>query len=354
MTRGLLLPIRSQANTCGDGPRQSGDLVELRRAAGAAPFSACPAAAEGFSLNIEPLTLTILINNHNYAGYLREATDSALGQTYPRTEVIVVDDGSTDESAEVIRSYGDRIVPVFKSNGGQASAFNAGFAHSTGDIICLLDSDDVFEPQKAVEIVNAYQEFQEIGWCYHPLALFGEVAESSLRPSGFRRSFAYDCRRRLAQGRSPLSAPATSGLSFKRSLLGTILPMPAVIKITADNYIKFASFGLSKGYVIHKALARQRIHSRNRYTLRDDRTVPRAEITLQTAAALRERFPAISRFANRLFAKGLAALPRSTRKDRKREGLLNRYLESSTQPERLAISMRLLRYRTLRGLRVRS
>ena len=95
----------------------------------AAPFSACPAAAEGFSLNIEPLTLTVLINNHNYARYLREATDSALEQTYPRTEVVVVDDGSTDESTEVIRSYGDRIVPVFKSNGGQASAFNAGFAH---------------------------------------------------------------------------------------------------------------------------------------------------------------------------------------------------------------------------------
>ncbi len=321
---------------------------------GAAPYCACPAAAEGFPLNTEYLTITILINNHNYAAYLRESTDSALEQTYPRIEVVVVDDGSTDESTEIIRSYGDRIVPVLKSNGGQASAFNAGFAHSTGDIICLLDADDVFEPQKAVEVVNAYQEFRDIGWCYHPLALFGEVAESSVRPAGLSRSFAYDFRSRLAQGRSPLSAPATSGLSFKRTLLDTILPMPAVIKITADNYIKFASFGLSKGYVIHEALARQRIHSRNRYTLRDDRTVPRAEITLQTAAALRERFPAISRFANRLFAKGLAALPRSAREDRKRKRLLNSYLESTTLPERLAISMRLLRYRAQRSLRVRS
>jgi hypothetical protein len=130
--------------------------------------------------------------------------------------------------------------------------------------------------------------------------------------------------------------------------------MPVVIKITADNYIKFASFGLSKGYVIHEALARQRIHSRNRYTLRDDRTIPRAEINLQTAAALRERFPAISRFSNRLFAKGLAALPRSMRKDRKRKRLLDRYLQSMTLSERLAISMRLVRYRALQSLRVRS
>ena len=102
------------------------------------------------------------------------------------------------------------------------------------------------------------------------------------------------------------------------------------------------------------ALARQRIHSRNRYTLRDDRTVPRAEITLQTAAALRERFPATSRFANRLFAKGLAGLPRSVREDPKRNTLLNSYLELTTLPERLAISMRLLRYRAQRSLGVRS
>ena len=148
----------------GKSPRSPaiGVSGRIARCGRAAAFCAYPAAVEGFPLNTEPLTLTILINNHNYATYLRESTDSALEQTYPRIEVVVVDDGSTDESAEIIRSYGDRIVPVFKSNGGQASAFNAGFAHSTGDIICLLDSDDVFEPQKAAEIVNAYQEFQDI------------------------------------------------------------------------------------------------------------------------------------------------------------------------------------------------
>jgi glycosyltransferase involved in cell wall biosynthesis len=303
-------------------------------------------------VHAEPLTLTILINNHNYGAYLRESIDSALEQTHPRIEIVVVDDGSTDESADVIRSYADRIVPVFQANGGQASAFNTGFAHATGDVICLLDADDVFEPQKAAEIMNAYREFGEIGWCYHPLALFGEVAEASVRPAGLRRSFAYDFRSRLVQGCSPLSAPATSGLSFKRNLLETILPMPATIKITADNYIKFASFGLSKGYLIHEPLARQRIHSRNHHTLRSDRTIPHADTTLQTAAALRERFPTTSRFANRLFAKGLAALPRAAREAGQRKKLLDSYLELTTLPERVEISMRLLRYRAQRCLRV--
>ena len=58
------------------------------------------------------LRVTTLINNHNYGKYLGEAIDSALGQTYPSTEVVVVDDGSTDESAGIMQSYGSRIVPV--------------------------------------------------------------------------------------------------------------------------------------------------------------------------------------------------------------------------------------------------
>jgi len=79
----------------------------------------------------QPL-VSIIINNYNYARFLRDAIDSALNQTYDRTETIVVDDGSTDNSREIIAGYGDRIIPVLKENGGQNSAFDAGFAASAG------------------------------------------------------------------------------------------------------------------------------------------------------------------------------------------------------------------------------
>src|SRR4051812_7574018 len=95
----------------------------------------------------EPL-VSIIINNYNYRRFLREAIDSALQQNYQRIEVVVVDDGSTDGSREVIRGYGDRIIAVLKANGGQGSAINAGFAAAHGDIICLEDSDDFFLPDK--------------------------------------------------------------------------------------------------------------------------------------------------------------------------------------------------------------
>src|SRR5436853_3004216 len=79
--------------------------------------------------------VSIIINNYNYGRFLRDAIDSALGQGYPNTEVVVVDDGSSDDSRDIIASYGNRIIPVLKVNGGQASAFNAGFEASGGDVI---------------------------------------------------------------------------------------------------------------------------------------------------------------------------------------------------------------------------
>ncbi len=102
--------------------------------------------------------VSILINNYNYGRFLPCAIDSVLGQTYGNIEVIVVDDGSTDNSREVIRRYGDRIIPVLKANGGQASAFNAGFRNSHGEIICFLDSDDFYLPAKVERMVNLFQQ----------------------------------------------------------------------------------------------------------------------------------------------------------------------------------------------------
>src|SRR5438128_12254393 len=100
-----------------------------------------PAAAPG--VRSAPPAVDIVVNNYNYGRFLREAIESALAQAYEHVSVIVVDDGSTDDSREVIATFGDRIVPVLKENGGQASACNAGFAHSKGDIVVFRDADDV-------------------------------------------------------------------------------------------------------------------------------------------------------------------------------------------------------------------
>jgi glycosyltransferase involved in cell wall biosynthesis len=100
--------------------------------------------------------VSIIINNYNYDRFLAEAIDSALNQTYTDIEVIVVDDGSTDNSHKIISSYGDRIIPVLKSNGGQCSAINAGFSVCKGEIICFLDADDVFHNEKVATLVRLF------------------------------------------------------------------------------------------------------------------------------------------------------------------------------------------------------
>ncbi len=105
---------------------------------------------------------TIIISNYNYGRFLVAAIESALNQTYADTEVVVVDDGSTDDSRQIIAGYGNRIRPVLKANGGQASAFNAGFAASTGDVICMLDSDDLFYPSKVERIARTFESYPEI------------------------------------------------------------------------------------------------------------------------------------------------------------------------------------------------
>ena len=104
----------------------------------------------------QPL-VSIIIINYNYARFIRSAADSALGQTYPNVEVIVVDDGSTDQSREVIESYGARISSVFKRNGGHGSALNAGFAASRGDLVIFLDADDELLPSAVAEVVAAWR-----------------------------------------------------------------------------------------------------------------------------------------------------------------------------------------------------
>ena len=113
--------------------------------------------------------VSIVINNFNYARFLGDAIDSALAQTYENVEVIVVDDGSTDASRDVMAGYGERIIPVLKDNGGQGSAYNAGYASSTGDIVCFLDSDDTLLPETIDACIEGFRDdaVVRVQWSLH-------------------------------------------------------------------------------------------------------------------------------------------------------------------------------------------
>jgi glycosyltransferase involved in cell wall biosynthesis len=271
----------------------------------AQPLAAQPLAAQPVAA--QPL-VSILINNYNYGDYLAAAIDSALAQTYGPIEVIVVDDGSTDHSAEVLAAYADRVKVVLQANGGQAAAFNHGFDQSQGEIICFLDADDLFAPEKVAQVVTALQQDEYLGWCFHPLTMWQVQTDERVpsQPDGI--AGIYDIRSQIQRGKLGRYVPiglVTSGLSFRRSLLAQLLPMPESIRITSDDYLKYAALGLAPGYVLVDDLAIQRIHGNNAYTQRGDRRLLRGETQLLTAYWLYHNFPGLGCFSDTLFALGL-------------------------------------------------
>ena len=213
--------------------------------------------------------VSVCINNFNYAPYLSQAIDSALAQTYAPIEVIVVDDGSTDRSRDVIARYRDRIVPVLKSNGGQASAFNAGVARSCGDIVCFLDSDDYFGPDKVARVVELFrcqEPHAKPMLAHHPLMMVGDGAQAFAGRTIGRKHASplnlYDFARRY--GFVFYMAGPTSGLSLNRVLADRLFPLPeAGIRTSADDFIVMGAALVGDLYSLDQALGCYRIHGQN-------------------------------------------------------------------------------------------
>lgn len=120
--------------------------------------------------------VSVVICNYNYAAYLGQAIESVLDQTYRQAEVVVVDDGSTDQSAAVLaryaRQFRGRVRPIYTQNRGQTSALRMGVLASQGEIICFLDSDDLFFAQKLATVVAYMHRFRADG-LVHRVWLFG-------------------------------------------------------------------------------------------------------------------------------------------------------------------------------------
>ncbi len=95
-------------------------------------------------------TVSVVVNTYNHERFIAQALQSVLDQTFPadQMEIIVVDDGSTDSTPQIIQTFLPRIRYIRKENGGQVSAFHAGVAEARGDIVAFLDGDDWWAPDK--------------------------------------------------------------------------------------------------------------------------------------------------------------------------------------------------------------
>lgn len=108
-------------------------------------------------------TVSVIIPNYNYGRFLGEAIESVLAQTRPADEIIVVDDGSSDDSVEIARSFGSAVKVIVQKNGGVGAARNHGVREASGDIVAFLDSDDRWYPEKLERQLGIFCEDAEVG-----------------------------------------------------------------------------------------------------------------------------------------------------------------------------------------------
>jgi glycosyltransferase involved in cell wall biosynthesis len=210
---------------------------------------------------MKPL-VTALVDTYNHERYIEQALISVLDQglSPAELEIVVVDDGSTDETPAIIQKFAPRVEYVRKANGGQASAFNVGFRQAHADIVALLDGDDYFVPGKLQRLVHEFQSNRELGMVYHSLLELqmdsGTLHQTELvRVSGF---IVHDKSKLLAYVPYP-----TSCLAFRRSLVQQILPIPESITIQADTYFTLLMPLLAPILAIPEALTVYRVHGHN-------------------------------------------------------------------------------------------
>ena len=193
------------------------------------------------------MKIAVLVNNYNYERFLRDCLDSVIGQTRKADEIIVVDDGSTDGSMALLASIaGSCDVPITvidKRNGGQLSAFNAGFKAVTADVVCFLDSDDLYDPHYLAQVEMGFVEYPGTSLFYSSYIQFFT--------DGSRKPFVFE------DGGLPLQllqticlhrfcgAP-TSMIAVRRDALARILPCDdePSWRVSADDVLVMLSAAL--------------------------------------------------------------------------------------------------------------
>ncbi len=218
-----------------------------------------------------PPSYSVVIDTFNQAPFIAQAVESALAQVTPRTvEVLVVDDGSTDATPEVLGRFGDRIRVVRQPNQGQAGALNTGIVRALGDWVVFLDGDDRWAPGRLAELDRVATG--DVAFAF-TRQINAEGEELALDPPAALGT-AYRARGRdadwLRQGLAPW-LPPTSGIAARRDLLARIGPIPTSYRIAADGWLQIALVVFGRGVDwITTPQVELRIHAHNQWSGRSD------------------------------------------------------------------------------------
>lgn len=255
-------------------------------------------------LKAEPF-VSILVANYNYGRFLPGAVESILRQTYQSFEIIVCDDGSRDGSKAVLSrlvSRDRRVKALYKENGGQTSAWNRAYQHARGDVICLLDPDDRFRPEKLAEVVAAFRASENAGLVYDR----SQVVGLDGRPLGGafpgHGTSGWLLKSALAKGGRGAELP-TSQLSFRREFADLIFPLPETLTFFGDGYIQGVAQFVTEIVALEAVLTERVFHNANHSA-----SIGHLDLT-RTAAGVEGYklvFDETSRFVERRFGSEMA------------------------------------------------
>ncbi len=249
-----------------------------------------------------PSEISVLIDTYQQGRFVARAVESVLAQTHPPAEIVVVDDGSTDETPRVLGQFGNRIRVITQANQGQAGALNTGLAAARGPWVAFLDGDDTWTPRHLELVAAASHADRDCDAVLAPLDRI-DAADAPLAPEPADaalwavRADLGDSARVRAGGVPWL--PPTSGIACRLELLRSVGPIPADYRIAADGWIQVAlQLRARRMVLLSERTVRLRVHADNRWTDRDelDPTLlgQRRALYERLAAAARTLAPAAS------------------------------------------------------------
>jgi glycosyltransferase involved in cell wall biosynthesis len=211
------------------------------------------------------LRLSILIDTYNHERLIEQAIGSVLAQDFPASEreIIVIDDGSTDGTTEIVRRFVPHVRLLTKPNGGQASAFNAGIPECRGEVIVFLDGDDWWVPGKLRKIAQVFAEDPSLGMLGHAfIESFDGGAQKIIAPEE-KVNFQLDSISSANFFRLSRCYFGTSRLALRADLARKILPVPEALIFEADEYLFTVAAALGKSAILPDPLTHYRVHAGN-------------------------------------------------------------------------------------------